>query len=687
MTSHASGNETGNDGMSRLEYAEPAVQPTVHDAPVPEGLEDGITVDPEDPTRAWLVLRAPGKEFVYVLGSFNGYTAGAEALMNRDTAAENGTRWWIELGGLTPNEPVTFQYWVDGRLRVADPYSPLVIYPNERGFPPEAATAFPVTQFVPGAVEFTWTDHDFKAPDQEDLVIYELLLRDFLEDDCFPALVDALDYLERLGVNAIELMPVAEHDGEESWGYDPAFHLALDKHYGTPEQFKTFVNEAHARGIAVILDVVYNHATGQSPLIRLYNEGDYGPPTADNPWANTEATHPFSVFNDLNHESPLTQLWLDKANRYWVEEYHVDGYRFDLTGGFMQEGPFLGYNAERIGVLRRMMDQLWAVHPDTYVILEHLVENDQEWRELVAAGMEGGGPGPMLWHPMNREYSQSAMGYPTATDVPSTLERSYPPNWAGGIPVPNAVTYMESHDEQWLMLRNRVFGNQAGDVDVRDLRNALDRQKLVNAFFLTVPGPRMMWQFGELGYGGGPGECLRPDDGSTGECTAASPRRLGNKPIRWDYYSADAQPARGEYKGALEPTSAVERKARLRLYKTIAGLINLRRSHAIFRSPDTEVAQCVGHRTGRWIRLTLASPPEGEPGQVVIIGNFDVRRNTVQPTFPRVGTWYDAFGDAVVKVRETTPPLSLAAGEFRIYTDVKVPSPEPDIAAGDREGG
>jgi glycosidase len=656
------------------------IPPDVTDAPVPDGLEDGITYDPADPTRAWLVLRAPGKQFVYALGDFNGWTADEDALMVRDDTDALGTRWWIEITGLTPGVDSAFQYWVDGLIRVTDPYTTKVVYPGESGYP-AGAVDHAVGVLTPGAEAFPWTDQDYVPPAQEDLVIYELLVRDFLRDHSFTALTDTLDYLERLGVNAIELMPVSEFDGDESWGYNPAFHLALDKYYGTPDEFKAFVDAAHARGMAVILDVVYNHATGQSPLVRLYNQGDFGPPTPDNPWANVEATHPFNVFNDLDHTSPLTQLWLDKANRFWADEYHVDGYRFDLTGGFYQTGSYFEYNPQRIGILTRMMDALWATNPNTIVILEHLVENGREWRELAAhrAG-DDARPGPLLWHHMNREYSQSAMGYPTASDFPSTLTETWSPNWAGGIPVPNAVTYMESHDEQWMMYRNEAYGNAAGDYDVTDLFTGLDRQRLAGVFFFTVPGPRMLWQFGELGYGAGPGECLVNGD-YPGECPNGVPGRVSNKPIRWDYWSDTAQPFRNGYSGTLTASSETERRERRELYATWAALLDLRANYEIFRSPDAEVTMRLGRVPDRWIRLSLPDAPAGQPTKAVIFGNFGVTEQAVTLTFDEAGTWYDYFDNTEAGLQAGSHTFTLRPGAYHVWTDVDVPSPAGDLGA------
>ncbi|MEL6614982.1 MAG: T9SS type A sorting domain-containing protein [Bacteroidota bacterium] len=292
----------------------------------------------------------------------------------------------------------------------------------------------------------------------------------------------------------------------------------------------------------------------------------------------------------------------------------------------------------------------------------------------------------MLWHKMDREYAQSAMGYPTATDFPSTLEDTYPPNWVGGlVPLANAVVYMESHDEQWGMWRNRNFGNSNGAYDIRDLHTALDRQKLVGAFFFTVPGPRMLWQFGEVGYGYGPGECLRPGDGTLGECPAGTPDRVNDKPIRWDYWASGVSPFGGSFQGSLPPATDRERELRQKLYKTWAALLGLRRDYAIFTDPDTEVELEVGLTPARYIKLSLDSAPQGEPSEVVIVGNFGVEDTMIRPVFPASGAWYEFFSDTELTVGDPSVQLDLRPGEFRLYTDVDVPSPEPDLITVDTD--
>ena len=649
-----------------------ALPPVVTNAAVPAGLADGITVDPADPTRATLVLRAPRAQYVQVRGAFNNWQPGPSHTLARDTSDPRGARWWTTITGLTPGQDTPVQYLVDGTTEVADPYSARVLYPGQAGFP-AGRSAFPVTVLRPGAAPFPWTDAAFSPPATADLVIYELNLRDFLADARFETLADTLGYLARLGVNAIELMPVSQRDDANSWGYDPGFHFAVENRYGRPEDLKAFVDAAHARGIAVLLDVVYNQATSQSPLVRLDNVGETGPPNASNPWANPAPTHDFSPFNDLNHESPLTQLWLDAANRWWIEEYHVDGYRFDFTSGFMQTGPFYQSNPSRIALVTRMIGALREAHPTTIVTLEHLTPID-EVRAVTQFGEDRGWPSSLSWVLTAEGYRTATSGFPTSGA--SSFQASYTPTI--GLPVRNGIAYMESHDEQWMMYANRTAGNASGAYSVRALSTALDRQKLAAAFFFTVPGARLMWQFGELGYGGGPGECLI-NTGVT--CPAGTPGRIQSKPIRWDYAVAGAAPTRGSYTGplALTPASDAERAARVRLYKTFRALIGLRNAYPIFRAEATQVQPGLSAQTVRTLTLAFPGAAAGQPARAFVFGNFGVAPATLALSRPAPETWYDFFGDTQTTLPAGQTTITLAPGEFHVWTDTDVPSPEPGL--------
>jgi glycosidase len=605
--------------------------------PRPEKTPDGINYTSDTSVR--LSLFAPNKDYVYVVGDFNDWTPTNEFLMNKDTHNSDSTWFWIDIEGLVPGKEYGFQYLVDGILRVADPYSELVLHPDDDPYVPAnvypnlleypyGKTSFSVGVLRPGASDYEWKTTNYERPGSDDLVIYELLLRDFLETSSYQTLIDTLDYLERLGINAIELMPVNEFEGNLSWGYNPSFHLALDKYYGTKDSFKAFVDAAHSRGIAVILDVVLNHAYGRSPLIRLWNEGDYGAPTSQNPYANQLPKHPFNVGYDLNHESAATRYFSKRVMEYWLNEYRVDGFRFDLSKGFTQVdnlndvGAWGAYDASRIAIWKDYYDYIRSVDSSAYVILEHFGDNYEE-RVLVDIGM-------MIWGNMNHDYSEATMGY--NSDLRGTLASHR--NFSSR----KLVSYMESHDEQWLMFKNIAFGNSSGDYSIRDWSTAYERMKLAGAFFFTLPGPKMMWQFGELGYGyGNAGEqCLNDQS----YCPSTAPSRTANKPIRWDYR---------------------EDPDRYGIYETWSNLIRLRKASKAFTHPDSFSHEL--QTTVKFIRLSY------EDTKVVIVGNFGVNSITGNVAFPEDGVWYNYLSKTEINVQNGNQEMVLGPGDYFIFTN------------------
>jgi glycosidase len=626
--------------------------PDVVDAPRPAGLRDGITQG-ERPGQVFLSLFAPYKDYVYVLGDFSDWQPDENYLMKRDVVNEDSVYFWIELNEIRDNTP--FQYLVDGQIRVADPYSELVLDPGNDSFIPDDVfpnlPAYPTgeTTEIVGVLNPNIADPNvpapscdvstYERPDQEELVIYELLVRDFLEDHSFVSLADTLDYLADLGVTAIQIMPVSEFDGNLSWGYNPAFHFALDKYYGTPTAFQHVVDEAHCRGMAVILDVVYNHATGQSPLIRLWNEGRYGSPTAENPYANTSARHPFNVFNDLNHDSPATRYWLDRANAFWLEEYGVDGFRFDLSKGFTQRqsgdvGAWNRYDQGRVDNLTRMADAIWQVDPEAHIILEHFADNPEE-QVLVNYGRDSGKPGMMVWTKMVSTYNEATMGF--HENGKSNLAGAYTGPGGRGFSNTGSVAIMEDHDEQRLMRKNLLYGavNSSTGYSVRDAATAKERMGAAGAFFFTLPGPKMIWQWGELGYGFPTDECLPEQDGCPGGRTDA-------RDDGWYYLENDAS---------------------LKLYDTWSALIGLRGEHKLFTDFDTDVTLDLGRPDGTK-RIVL----RGDTMDAVVLGNFGTADQSIAAGIGGDGTWYDYFSGQTASASELDGGVTLAPGTFRIYT-------------------
>jgi 1,4-alpha-glucan branching enzyme len=616
------------------------VNPPIVNSSVPAGIVDGINYLSN--TSVTLSLFAPYKSFVYVIGDFNDWMVDTSYFMKREEVNPDSVRYWLTIEGLTPGEEYAFQYLVDGKIRIADPYTdkildpwndqyiPANIYPNLKPYP-DGKTKEPVSVLQTDQMPFTWVYSDtFQRVEKKDLVIYELLVRDFLNEHDYTTLADTLAYFEKLGIKAIELMPISEFEGNSSWGYNPSFYFAPDKYYGPKNDLKSFIDECHKHGIAVIMDMVLNHSYGQSPLVRLYWDSQNNRPSAENPWYNQVSPNPVYAWGfDFNHQSKATKIFVDRVNHYWLSEYKVDGFRFDFTKGFTNTpGDGQNYDSQRISILERMADKIWEYDTTAYIILEHFTDNSEE--KVLAEYRYG----MMLWGNLNYSYNQATMGYNGNNE--SDFSRGYygTRNWTK----PHLVTYMESHDEERLMYKNVTWGNDDSvSYYIKDTTTALQRIKMAGAFFFTYPGPKMIWQFGELGY----------------DYSIDYNGRLGEKPIRWDYLNQDR---------------------REKLYKTFAALLKLRKENEVFRNPKTQVELWLNDQNGgKRIRLMHTSM------NVSIIGNFGVAPQETNPNLIHPGWWYDFFSGDSFSVAVSSKPVNLQPGEFHIYTDHKLETPEPGL--------
>jgi 1,4-alpha-glucan branching enzyme len=395
------------------------------------------------------------------------------------------------------------------------------------------------------------------------------------------------------------------------------FHGALDKAYGSKNDFKTFVDECHTRGIAVIVDVVYNHAFSKSPLAQMYWDSTNSKPAANNPYLNPDATHPFNVGYDFNHENPYTKTYVKQTLARWIDEYKVDGFRFDLSKGFTQNnnpnnvGEWSKYDASRIAILQDYASHIWTNHSsDAYMILEHLADNSEE---VVLANS-----GFMLWGNMNHNYNQNTMGWTGDTEISWISHKSR------GYNSPHVVGYMESHDEERLMYKNLQFGNNNNGYNVKDLNTSLVRQELAGCFFLPIPGPKMIWQFGELGY----------------ETNIDFNGRTGRKPIHWEYF---------------------ENSNRKNIYDTWSKLARLKTGRPEFNTNNFSLD------TGGLVkRIHLV----GDTEEVIIIGNFDVATQSKDPAFSKNTTWYELFSETSITINNSNKntPISLQPGEYKLYS-------------------
>ena len=586
----------------------------------PNGLVDGINY--MNDSTVTLKFYAPEKTTVNLIGDHNNWMVNSSSFMSLST---DSSYWWKTISGLSPGGKYTYQYLVDGVNKIADPLSPLILdpnndanigsfnYPNPIPYPSNYTNGF-VTVMEPGKTAYNWTNNNFTPPDNKDLIIYELLVRDFVSTHSYQTLIDTLDYLAELGVNAIELMPPGEFENNESWGYNPSFHMALDKYYGTSEHFKAFIDSCHGRGIAVINDIVFNQAFGQSPMVNLYWDALNNRPAANNPWFNEVCPHPPYCWGyDFDHSSDATKNFMDRVNHYWLDEYHIDGFRFDFTKGFSNNSN--NYDNDRINLLKRMADTIWSKHPDAYVILEHWADNNEE-KILANYGM-------MLWGNVTHGYQESAMGYPTNSNLSWGVYKYRLWN------EPHIISYMESHDEERIMYKNITYGNTTGQQNAKNLLNGLKRTEGLAALMLTTPGPKMIWQFGELGY----------DISIDYIC------RTCNKPILWNYFTENS---------------------RKRLYDVYKASIELRKSHPVFTGDDFTYSL-----NGAVKSLKLNDPSM----DAVVIVNIDVNPQDKTIDFQHNGWWYEYFSGDSIQINGTSI-ISLDPGDYMVFTDLKLDKPE-----------
>lgn len=690
---------------------------------MPDGVRHGINYNPDNSVTFVLYdqdTEGKSHKYCYIVGDWNGWERKTEGAMYWD--GSKGC-WWITLSGFDTDKEYRFQYRLGNAsgsdTYVSDPYTEIVYDEwNDQYIPgvpafPEGAKQL-VSAFQVNRPEYDWKHDDFKVEDKNDLVIYEMLFRDFTTSQNIAGAMEQLDYIETLGVNAVQLMPIQEFDANLSWGYNPNHWFALDKYYGTREEYKAFVDECHARGLAVIVDVVYNHSTGQHAWTKMWWNGSA---TADNnPFFNVAPAHPFNVYHDMNHENPLVKEHVKRSLEYLLTEYDVDGFRFDLSKGFTQKKTdpdvtaWGRYDQSRVDILKGYADHIWSVNDNAVVIFEHLAEDNEE-KVLAEHGMQ-------LWRNVNHEYRSAVAG------SSGNFSRMYSTAPFGGF-----VGYMESHDEERLcygvgenagsvtwgviglgddwnndrkMTADGVFfvvrnvtvkandrfkirkasewndaynygasadnhrltagqgyvmtnGNSSKDMYVPAAGTydiyfcpqvatvwmmnpgsrpeepeieagesedphvvAMRRAGCNAAFFLTVPGPKMIWQFGEIGY----------------DYSIEYNGRTGEKPVVTAEYMADP-----------------ERKA---LYDTYSALLKFRRENPRFFDSDADFEWAPSAKV-----KTITCTVDGKSFHV--IGNFDTVSQTADL---KDGSWKDYMtGESV------SGTIKLKQGEFRLLVN------------------
>ncbi len=421
--------------------------------------------------RVW----APHAEAVFVTGSFNDWSSDADPMTR-----EGEGYWYGDLSSAAVGDE--YRYRIvngDQELRRIDPY------------------ARQVTSSVGNAVvhepHFDWDGDDFHLPPVNELVIYEMHLGTFHDDDDgktdkFSEAIQKLDYLKRLGVNVIEVMPLAEFAGDLSWGYNPACVFAVENSYGGPTGFKRFVQAAHRAGMGVILDVVYNHfGPGDLDLWQFdgWSENGQGGIYFYNDW---HAETPWGATRPDYGRKEVRQFIRDNA-LMWLEDYHVDGLRLDMTvymRSVRADGDPGCDLPDGWSLFQWINREVKQRYPGRITIAEDLHNDDRLTKPV---DQDGAGFtaqwGARFVHPIRATVITPNDEQRSLDSVRGALSAFY-----NGDPF-QRVIYSESHDEI-ANGKSRV----ASEIDPQnpDSWAAQKRTTLAAALVLTAPGIPMLFQ-------------------------------------------------------------------------------------------------------------------------------------------------------------------------------------------------
>lgn len=324
---------------------------------------------------------------------------------------------------------------------------------------------------------YIWQHDDRPLPSDRELVIYEMHVGDFSGGEAdryargqYKHIVEKLDYLCELGVNAIELMPVKEYPGDHSWGYNPRYFFATESAYGSTAELKQLIDECHGRGIRVLIDGVYNHSDTESPLTQIDHDYWYHhePRDLDNSWGPEFNYHLHDEKLDIN---PASQFIGDVV-RFWISEYHIDGIRYDAAK-HIENYDFMHW-------LVAETKQTAGAKP-FYNVAEHIPDTPKI--------TNADGPMDGCWHDA---FYHTVLAHVTGETFDlEQLKAVLEPKRRGYLGLTNIVNYLGNHDHERLLA-------QAGDRQIFD-EDAFKRIKLGAVLVMTAVGIPMVWMGEEFG--------------------------------------------------------------------------------------------------------------------------------------------------------------------------------------------
>tara|TARA_B110000444_G_scaffold28253_1_gene23276 strand:+ start:3699 stop:6437 length:2739 start_codon:yes stop_codon:yes gene_type:complete len=577
-------------------------QVAVFEEDIPDFLEFGPS---QINDAMYLSIRLPGHQFVQVrINNINYEEDVSTFTLKKDPTLSDV--WWTQLE--LSNGVYDYEYSLPNGATFPDPLSRMIKNNKTR----IEIGAGGVTT----ADDYEWISEGYIKPDLDTLIIYELHVDDFSAigngAGTFQHVLEKLNYLKNLGINAIELMPISEFPGIHSWGYDPQIISAINGNYGTPAQFKYFVDQCHANGIAVIIDIIWNHIRSSSPLWKMQPDYNLNPYIKHHEEMNqNEAPGSWGML-DIDHFNSYTIEYINKVHRIWVDEYKVDGFRFDAAA-------HLGWSTSQLDLGIYGWSNALKIHDSTvYQIAEHLPANIN----LIENSNFSAG-----WHDSfhDKLKMDSHNQYNSTLDIMRQIIGLHEySNW--GTPYTNmnhAVKYMVSHDEQSLIQEMVEFNNFT-------MGQALARDKFYATILFTSNGIPMLWQGQEFGFKSG-----WTDQNQNGNWDE---EKLSYRPLDWSILDTEnGQNHLEHYKKLIslrKRNSALSNGDFYDLYKyTNQGVI-------VYGYKDERV--------------------NSANDQIIIIANFSSNvQNIVDVPFLSNGNWYNVF--------DSNDVLHTADGNYASY--------------------
>ena len=470
---------------------------------------------------------------------------------------------------------------------------------------PAKLSAFRIDDPAKPAPAFSFDDDTFRVPALDDLVVYELQVEEFYED--FDGVISRLDYLEGLGVNVLELMPVTAFPQVFDWGYGPLNFLAPEDRWGGVDGLKRLVKACHAKDIAVILDVVYQHCSPDFAYARVYQDSGESGPMGSFP--NGDFGPVFTYAN-----TPFTQQFVRAANQHWLVEHHVDGFRYDNVKGFFSgpTGPdyanvvFQAYNdtagIKRFegppGGARRIIQVAEYIDGTPQTILFGTFSN-ATWQDNLLNQASDMARGGFVVDNFAHLLDPSFLGYPPSRDF-------------GGVPGPVApFQYLSTHDHSDFLAN---FGTTGGGEDILlgDRSKFFKSQPFAIALY-TCQGVPMLWQGQEFGE-----NYVLPGSGTT--------RIQTRRDLHWSYFYDDI--------GA----------ALIRIYRRLG---RLRRAARALRGRESFYFNQASDLGGGAIAYRRHAPASasGPEQYAMVFLNFSDSSRTLSVPFPIAGTYREMLDD------------------------------------------